>query len=401
MSDFKPVLRFIASSDIHYNREDLSRLHNYEKGLALAYEYAASQDYNKIDALYVVGDFADSGSEEQFNDFRKTLDTCIRPETKWMLTMASHEYFSEDGEEGALKRLKEIMKQEPDNHIVINGFHFISVTTTRGCKFSDEKREWIKKELAAAAADDPFKPIFFFQHPHIQGTVYGNVYWGEDEITDILMNYPQIIDFSGHSHAPVNDPRSIHQQHFTCVGTGSFKYFELDEFDKVYGTVPPNEQNAAQFIIVEADAAGKVVIRPYDVITERFFGYEWTVETPWEPDSFTYTDERYLTDVRPYFALDAALELTVDGNSVNVKFDQAKIEEDRINDYKVTVRRKSDNAIVKQVCFWSRYYLNDMPATVEQKITELDAGEYIAEITAQGFWKNKSINKLCGEFTIK
>ena len=227
------------------------------------------------------------------------------------------------------------------------------------------------------------------------------VYWGEDEITDILMNYPQIIDFSGHSHAPVNDPRSIYQQHFTCVGTGSFKYFELDEFDKVYGTVPPNEQNAAQFIIVEADAAGKVVIKPYDVITERFFGYEWTVETPWDPDSFTYTDERYLTDVRPYFALDAKLELTVDGNSVNVKFDQAKIEEDRVNDYKVTVRRKSDNAIVKQVCFWSRYYLNDMPETIEQKITELEAGEYIAEITAQGFWKNKSINKLCGEFTIK
>ena len=39
------------------------------------------------------------------------------------------------------KLIKEIMKQEPDNHIVINGFHFISVTTTRGCKFSDEKRE--------------------------------------------------------------------------------------------------------------------------------------------------------------------------------------------------------------------------------------------------------------------
>lgn len=73
MSDFKPVLRFIASSDIHYNREDPSRLHNYEKGLELAYKYAAGQEYDKIDALYVVGDFADSGSEEQFNDFRKTL----------------------------------------------------------------------------------------------------------------------------------------------------------------------------------------------------------------------------------------------------------------------------------------------------------------------------------------
>ena len=142
MHDFKPILRFVASSDIHYNREDPSRLKNYERGIALAYDYAASQEYNKLDALYVVGDFTDSGSDDQFEDFRKTLDTCVRPETKWMLTMASHEYFSEGGEEGALERLDRIMKQKPDNHVVINGFHFISVTTTRGCKFSDEKREW-------------------------------------------------------------------------------------------------------------------------------------------------------------------------------------------------------------------------------------------------------------------
>ncbi len=401
MSDFKPILRFIASSDIHYNREDPSRLANYERGLELAYEYAESQEYKNIDALYVVGDFADSGNDDQFEDFRKTLDTCVKPETKWMLTMASHEYFCEGGEEAALRKLKNIMGQEPDNHIVINGFHFISVTTTRGCKFSDEKRAWIKKELDAATKADPFKPIFFFQHPHIQGTVYGNVYWGEDEITDILMNYPQIIDFSGHSHAPVNDPRSIHQQHFTCVGTGSFKYFELDEFDKVYGTVPPGEKNAAQFIIVEADAAGKVVIRPYDVITERFFDYTWTVDTPWEPDSFVYTDARYLTPVKPYFADEARLELAVDGSDLTVTFDQAKIDEDRVNDYKVTVRRKSDGLIIRQVCFWSRYYLNDMPATISQKIEGFEAGEYTAEISAQGFWHNRSTNKLFGEFIIK
>ncbi len=401
MSDFKPILRFIATSDIHYNREDPSRLHNYERGIALAYEYAQSCEYKNLDALYVVGDFADSGSDDQFADFRKTLDTCVKPETKWMLTMASHEYFCDGGEEAALRKLRDVMGQEPDNHIVINGFHFISVTTTRGCKFSDEKREWIKKELDAATKADPFKPIFFFQHPHIQGTVYGNVYWGEDEITDILMNYPQIIDFSGHSHAPVNDPRSIHQQHFTCVGTGSFKYFELDEFDKVYGTVPPGEKNAAQYIMVEADANGKVVIRPYDVITERFFDYTWIVETPWEPDTFVYTDARYLTSVKPYFANGAKLDFAVEGSDVTVTFDQARIDEDRVNDYKVTVRRKSDGLIVRQVCFWSRYYLNDMPETISQKIEGFEAGEYTAEITAQGFWRNKSTNKLCGEFTVK
>jgi hypothetical protein len=103
------------------------------------------------------------------------------------------------------------------------------------------------------------------------GTVYGSANWGEDELTDILMNYPQIIDFSGHSHAPINDPRSIHQRHFTCLGTGTLSYFELDEFDKYYGTIPPGNDRAAQMLFVEADADMRVRVYPYDLITSNFF----------------------------------------------------------------------------------------------------------------------------------
>ena len=396
--NFRPVLRFTVVSDIHYQNEHTVERERMKSAIQTSYSLSEKEEYSKLDALYVVGDFATRGTEEQMLAFKATLDENIKEGTKTVLSLASHEFFA--GEEVALERFGRIFAQSPDSHEVINGYHFISVTCTNGCHFDDAKREWVAAELKKAAADDPIKPIFFFQHPHIMGTVYGSANWGEDELTDILMNYPQIIDFSGHSHAPVNDPRSIHQRHFTCLGTGTLSYFELDEFDKVYGTVPPNEKNAAQYIIVEADADGRVLIRPYDVITQRFFGYEWFIETPWEPDSFKYTDARYLTDVKPYFADDAKLAFAVDGDSVTVKFDQAKIDEDRINDYKVTIRRKSDKAIVKQVCFWSRYYLNDMPETIEQKIEELDKGEYIAEITARGFWNNKSTNKLCGEFTV-
>ena len=49
------------------------------------------------------------------------------------------------------------------------------------------------------------------------------------EFAEILKNYPQVVDFSGHSHVPINDPRSIHQKHFTALGTGSLSYFELDD----------------------------------------------------------------------------------------------------------------------------------------------------------------------------
>ena len=71
-----------------------------------------------------------------------------------------------------------------------------------------------------------------------------------------------------------------------------------------------------------------------------------------------------------------------------------------MNDYKVTVRRKSDNAIVRQLCFWSKYYYKNMPETIGCKIENLASGEYTLNITANGFWNNKSSNSLNTEFTV-
>ncbi|MGN0546178.1 MAG: metallophosphoesterase family protein, partial [Acutalibacteraceae bacterium] len=233
--DFEPVLRFAVVSDIHYKDEDTVERSRMKAAVETAYSLSKGEDYPKLDAFCVVGDFANSGTETQMRAFKQTLDDTVKSETKVIVSLASHE-FSSDGEENALKRFDEIFRMPADVHKVINGYHFISLSSTKGCHFDDAKKEWAAEELKKAANDDPKKPIFFFQHPHISGTVYGSANWGEDELTPILMNYPQIIDFSGHSHAPINDPRSIHQQHFTCLGTGTLSYFELDEFDKVYGT---------------------------------------------------------------------------------------------------------------------------------------------------------------------
>ncbi|NLA76368.1 MAG: metallophosphoesterase, partial [Clostridiales bacterium] len=291
MDNFIPVLRFAVVSDIHYEDAPTVERERFEKAVCSAYAIAeGSAQYNKLDALYVVGDFATSGSEIQMNAFSESAKKTLRNGTILTLTMASHEFNERNGgEAAALEKFGRIFGMQPDTHKIINGFHFIAVTTTRGCHFSDEKKAWISEQLQIAAADDAKKPIFFFQHPHISGTVYGSANWGEDEITPILMNYPQIIDFSGHSHAPINDPRSIHQRHFTCLGTGTLSYFELDEFDKIYGTCPPNDNNAAQMLIVEADEAGRVRVYPYDVLTGNFFPCTWKIDTPWDTDSFIYT----------------------------------------------------------------------------------------------------------------
>lgn len=304
--------------------------------------------------------------------------------------------------EGGCERFQKTFGQKLDRHNVINGFHFISVSSNNGAGFKEDKVEFLSNELKKASADDPKKPIFVFQHPHIQSTVYGSVLWGENDFTPVMMNYPQIIDFSGHSHAPINDPRSIHQQHFTCIGTGTLSYFELDEFDKAYGTIPPNDDNAAQMTIVEADENGRVRVYPYDLITDNFFPNVWKIDKPYDVDSFLYTDEkRYKNPPKVYFDGNEKIEIEAGEDFCNVTFEQAKCDSEYVNSYDITVKRKSDLCTQCKVSVWSEYYFYNMPKTLTQKIENLSPDtEYILEIRACGFWKNYS-NKLSKQFKTK
>lgn len=384
----KTVCRFLVGSDVHYKTDVDVERERFEAGMRYAYAYAASQPYPAVDALFIVGDFANSGSEAEMLKFKASLDLVTEPQTRVVLSMASHEFHSEGGEAGALARFGRIFGQAPDVHTVIRGFHFISITTENGCRIGEKKQAWLREALKEAAAEDPRKPIFVFQHPHLSGTVYGSVNWGEDDIIAILMDHPQVIDFSGHSHAPVNDPRSIHQRYFTSVGTGSFSYFELDEFDMLYGTVPPDAAQCAQFLIVEVREDGSVLIRPFDILSGRFFTPDYTVSRPWDPASFVYTDARYKTRAAPYFTPEQkACAVAADG-TVTVSFPQAKGEE-RPDTYTLTLRNASDGLIVKQINVPSSYYLQTMPERVEISF-EAEPGRYTAEIRANGFWHNVS-----------
>lgn len=395
-SNFSPVLRFMVVSDVHYKDEHSVERERMQKAIQTAYALSDKEEYNKLDALYVVGDFANSGTRAQMLAFKDTLDSNLRAGTVTTLSLASHEYGSE-GEAAALEKFAEIFKENPDTHKVINGYHFISVTSTNGCHFDEKKQAWVAKELKEAVKDDPKRPIFFFQHPHIMGTVYGSANWGEDELTAILMNYPQIIDFSGHSHAPINDPRSIHQRHFTCLGTGTLSYFELDEFDKVYGTIPPNDDNAAQMLIVEADAQGRVRIYPYDLITDNFFPFVWKIDSAWDVNSYLYTDARYRTEEKPWFGDDAKIEIKdVKADGFTVEFDQAKVKSEYVDDYNVYLKH-IDGYTVRNSTIWSEFYFYNMPEKLSVSFDGVESGEYYVEIYANSFWKTKSEKPLVSE----
>ena len=283
------VLRFVAMSDVHIGAVKDTDYNRFGQAMEAAYEYAESQLYNRLDALLVAGDMTNYGYENEIKAFKKGLDAFVKKETKTQLIMGNHEYFVEAGDH-VIERWERILERKKNTHDVINGYHFINLSLS---DYSDygPSLTWLKEELAKAAADDPKKPIFVQNHYPVTDTVYGSDLWGTDQLTEIFNQYPQIIDFSGHSHYPINDPRSIHQDTFTSLGCGTLSYYELEP-GMIYGTIPPNASNACQYYIVEVHADYSVNIKLYDVLTKQFFPIEYEIAHPSDPATFVYTEER-------------------------------------------------------------------------------------------------------------
>ena len=181
----------------------------------------------------------------------------------------------------------------------------------------------------------------------------------------------------------------MHQRHFSAFGTGTLSYFELDEFDKTHGTIPPEDSSAAQFLIVEADAQGRVRVYPYDVLGSRFFPYTWEIDEPWNIDSFKYTDARYVTAKKPYFENAEIFVENITADGCDITFTQATGKE-RPDSYDIYIL-DSDGLIKKHMNITSRYYLSDMPAALTEHIGGLKAGtEYTIKIVANSFWRTRS-----------
>ena len=292
-TDFTPVVRFMVQSDNHINSAGDIPCMRLNKAIKLGYAIAdADKEYNKLDAVMYVGDIADNGRRDQFCGFKSSVDAAVKDETQVLALLAVKSHDGSTMDEGALDYFKNVTGIDADNHVVINGFHFITLSQSKneGEKYGEYQREWLKEQLDAAVKDDPSKPIFVAHHEHVKNTVYGGSDfdgWGIDYFRDILNQYPQVVHFSGHSHYPVNDPRSIWQGEFTAVGTGSMKYLEFT-VDRDRTVHPQGNGKEAEFWIVEADANNRIRLRAYDLAEQQML-CEYILDGPLSRD---YTPEK-------------------------------------------------------------------------------------------------------------
>ena len=196
------------------------------------------------------------------------------------------------------------------------------------------------------------------------------------------MEYPQLVHFSGHSHYPLNDPRSLWQGEFTAIGTGSLYYVELTVED-VRTVHPEGYKDEAQYWIVEVDADSRVRLIGVDVEEETTF-VEYILDNPADPANREYTPEKQAArSTAPVFAEDAKVEMKKSVGTVSLTFDSAKSTDGMpVYLYRIVVVDEEGDEVYNDWLL-PKYYSATVDATNTVNLGMLTKGEYTATITAE------------------
>ncbi|WP_051286819.1 metallophosphoesterase family protein [Paenibacillus taiwanensis] len=368
----KPLLVFPVISDVHIGPGDEEEQHTmdvqeptdiekYAAALKLLRQLAPDQD-----VLVIVGDLTNQGTVPEYNRHMETLRAHKHPDAELLITIGNHDYWNNLPVQEAQERF---LQMSGMTHLyeryVIKGYHFIMLATEDGTthgRYSLDQIEWLKAQLAQAAQEGPEKPIFVFLHQHIADTVYGSEDWGiqhnKEALYEALRPFPQVITFSGHSHYPLNDPRSIHQRDFTSVGTGSLRYMEVEQ-GRIQGVLPLKGSEFSQGLLVEV-YCDKVQIRRIDFCEQAEIREPWEVSMPFIPSSFTYTDNRDQNP--PVFPTDARLLIQnrdKNASSLTIAWKQA-IDDQQVHHYEIQLL-DDDDQLLQQWTAFSESYRYTMP----------------------------------------
>ena len=392
-------LRFAVISDLHFGS---TRGDGAMVNVPRALKNILGKTH--LDALVVVGDLTDNGMPEEYDMLLSVFnDPSIVPKKLPVhFLMGNHDNWNEHVDAEALFREK--TKQPVNDFFTLKGYPFITIGQNgRGANdYNEQTRKFLSDKLEYSARKYPGKPIFVFVHVPVTNTCYGSAAktgWGGNALTAILNGYPQAVVFSGHSHMPVGDPRSIHQGAFTSINDGCTTYTgtELDEV--VSGVNPGNVENVTQGLIVNVKKNGDLEIERWDTKRNEEIAPRWLVEAPHDGGRFTYKNRSGLP--APAFADGAGVSVkTVGADSCVVVFPQAR-DNDVVLYYEAEIL-DGDKA-VQTARRHSFFWLNsDMPTTTEMRFAGVPTDAPLTvRVVAVDSYGNRSTPITSAPFTIR
>ncbi len=381
--DFNPTLRFVVCSDIHLNGEaDQAVAKRFANLFADMYKYSGNSAYKNLDAVVVAGDFTGGGADAEYEMFNKIVAENMKDSTQLLAVLGNHEFINYRDVDATVGYdvYKKYINENVDTDIVINGYHFIGVSyDDDGANFKG-KIEWLEERLAAATKENPDKPVFVYNHPSPTLTVYGSVNWSDLSLRKVLSKYPQVVDFSGHSHYAASDPRSVWQGSFTAVGCGSLSAF-MGNLNYIEGDQDaPGESGGAW--VVECDAEGNVSMKLYDIVNRMFFDnvdYYFTNLSDTSARTYNWHKQKSL-DTKPLFPENSDISSSVSENGeVIISFPQAKGYYESEN-YKIKVTDGNKKTVYEKTVISE--YVRATNEDVKVNLGNLTAGEYTVKVRA-------------------
>ncbi|MBX9035154.1 LamG-like jellyroll fold domain-containing protein [Gordonibacter massiliensis (ex Traore et al. 2017)] len=409
-------VRFTVHSDTHYTGCDV------EQKLPHAFDaiYRAVPDC----AAHVFdGDSVNTGTASEYAALLAGANASIKKPA--LFVMGNHEFgvggtalggnavanfssfLSQLTCEGALQKPGGVAEGRLNVHTTVGGYHVIAASCGHGYWYGDamydddgttqiSRLDWMRREIAAAAADDPTgtKPIFFMTHHPFPDTVWysptpfsagwiGDFGPDGDRNSKAFYNelkaaYPQLVHFSGHTHIPEEDPRSIFQDldGFTLVQTATFGNnfwmrggANADGYDEngSAGGHPNSGYDASQCLLVEVDPANghEVTIRRMDFRRGTYLGRPWTFKVS-DKSTWVYTHEAMgAASKPPVLEQGAAVRIAADsvtqtGASFTITADKVKpdvsgLADDVVMAYRIVVV-DAQGTEVYNACYMSDYY---------------------------------------------
>jgi predicted phosphodiesterase len=385
--------RFIVISDTHFGN-------TRGKGPLVKVSQALKHLTGKTpqaDAIFVVGDITDGGEERQYDQLLSVFNDGINVPEKLPVyfMMGNHDHFSREGAGNYLSKIKQPLHQ----YIIIKGYPFITVSESGSDQndFNAAAVKFLADNLAKATVTYPGKPVFVFIHVPTINTTYGSVVsgaladggWCTDKFKSTLEQYPQAVVFSGHTHYPLGDPRSIHQDRFTAINTASTTYGEVEgSIGLDIGTLPAGYENITEGLIVTVEDNGDVKLERWDTYHDEEITPHWLLRAPHDGTRFVYKNRT--GGAAPAFADDAEpIVGNVTPNACSVTFPQAS-DDEVVHHYKVEILNGSHVA-GKHVIFSGFYLSSSMPATLTVNFTGLQANtSYTARVTAYDSYRKPS-----------
>ena len=374
----EPDVRFGVLSDVHLNH---SRPDDHDT-LVKAFEYFRDRG---VYGVIVAGDIADCGRISELRRFADAWKSVFPGDrglggrhVEKLFIYGNHDIW---GMHWSIKKDPELARKEgiaftderpaqvweevfgePYSDFWIKnvkGFAFIGGHWTKKDQF-----DGLEAFLAAHAKEiDPAKPFFYTQHSHPKDTCIGPWAWGRDNgaSTRALSKHPNAVAFSGHSHYPLTDERTVWQGAFTSINTASLRYCSQDlslrenlignahsfTGEKRKHLMKPLETSNSRHGMLVSVYGELLAIERRDFVSGRSLGDDWTIRVPCREDrSFA---ARAKERSAPQFAADAKVEVAVENGLLAVHFPAAKtVKKCRVFEYEVTATLVEDGVDLVQ-----------------------------------------------------